>query len=156
MRRRGSCTTTTQKGWRCGRRVGRPNSDWQRATDGNDHHDQHRHAHGATRIHWCAGAKAAPTCLIRKVGYPLHRGADYSARVPVEGRFGAVLFRSWSGQTDRVPGPGRLAEQIRTLLNIEIIVLVIKLSMFKLMKSMDYCATASDYIWVDLHATFHN
>ena len=124
--------------------------------DGNDHHAQHQRAHGATRIHWCAGAKAAPTCLIRKVGYPLHRGADYSARVPQKVRFGAVLFRSWSGQTDRVPGPGRLAEQIRTLLNIEIIVLVIKLSMFKLMKSMDFGATASDYIWVDLHAAFHN
>ena len=49
-----------------------------------------------------------------------------------------------------------MAEQIRTLLNIEIIVLVIKLSMFKLMKSMDFGATASDYIWVDLHAAFHN
>ena len=56
----------------------------------------------------------------------------------------------------QVPGPGRLAERFRTLLNIEIIVLVIKLSMFKLMKSMDFGATASDYIWVDLHAAFHN
>ena len=80
----------------------------------------------------------------------------YPIFVPQTVHFWGLLFRYRAGLSDRVPGPGRLAEQIRTLLNIEIIVLVIKLSMFKLMKSMDFGATASDYIWVELHAAFHN